>query len=91
MTTSKDYIAHRLFLVFADQIGQKKLSLSQYYSMFHLGAESEMNSLVGFRFYPTDEEIMRLLKMKRLDPGFSVRTIKEIDFYSFEPWELPCK
>ncbi|KAK9187722.1 hypothetical protein WN944_019120 [Citrus x changshan-huyou] len=49
-----------------------------------------MNSLVGFRFYPTDEEIICLLKMKRLDPGFSVRTIKEIDFYGFEPWELPC-
>ncbi|KAH9769809.1 hypothetical protein KPL71_012146 [Citrus sinensis] len=58
--------------------------------MFHLGADSEMNSLVGFRFYPTDEEIIRLLKKKRLDPAFFVHTIKEIDFYSFEPWELPC-
>ena len=51
-----------------------------------------MDSLVGFRFHPTDEEIILLLTMKRRDPaGFSVRTIKEIDLYSFEPWELPCK
>uniref|UniRef100_A0A1S8AC70 NAC domain containing protein n=1 Tax=Citrus limon TaxID=2708 RepID=A0A1S8AC70_CITLI len=50
-----------------------------------------MDSLVGFRFYPTDEQIILLLTMKRRDPaGFSVRTIKEIDLYSFEPWELPC-
>ncbi|KAL9419628.1 hypothetical protein AB3S75_037405 [Citrus x aurantiifolia] len=50
-----------------------------------------MDSLVGFRFHPTDEEIILLLTMKRRDPaGFSVRTIKEIDLYSFEPWELPC-
>ncbi|KAH9705290.1 NAC domain-containing protein [Citrus sinensis] len=49
-----------------------------------------MDSLVGFRFHPTDEEIILLLTMKRRDPaGFSVRTIKEIDLYSFEPWELP--
>ncbi|KAH9705283.1 NAC domain-containing protein 100 [Citrus sinensis] len=48
-----------------------------------------MDSLVGFRFHPTDEEIILLLTLKRFDPGFSVRTIKEIDLYSFEPWELP--
>ncbi|KAH9668824.1 NAC domain-containing protein 40 [Citrus sinensis] len=48
-----------------------------------------MDSLVGFRFKPTNEEIIRLLKKKRLDPDFSVHTIKEIDFYSFDPWDLP--
>ncbi|KAH9717381.1 NAC domain-containing protein 40 [Citrus sinensis] len=48
-----------------------------------------MDSLVGFRFKPTNEEIISLLKKKRLDPGFSVHTIKEIDFYSFDPWDLP--
>ncbi|KAK9230177.1 hypothetical protein WN944_023144 [Citrus x changshan-huyou] len=41
------------------------------------------------RFKPTNEEIISLLKKKRLDPGFSVHTIKEIDFYSFDPWDLP--
>ncbi|KAJ4708998.1 NAC domain containing protein [Melia azedarach] len=51
--------------------------------------EMETDSLVGFRFKPTDEEIIFLLKMKRLDPDFSVQTIKEIDFYNFDPWELP--
>lgn len=57
--------------------------------MFLQGAETEVDSLVGIRFHPRDEEIILLLKMKRRDPRFSVRTIKEIDFYSFEPWELP--
>ncbi|KAJ4708996.1 NAC domain containing protein [Melia azedarach] len=51
--------------------------------------EMETDSLVGFRFKPTDEEIILLLKKKRLDPDFSVQTIKEIDFNSFDPWELP--
>lgn len=64
------------------------LTLNQ---MFLQGVETEVDSLVGIRFHPRDEEIIFLLKMKRRDPRFSVRTIKEIDFYSFEPWELPCK
>ncbi|GAY49682.1 hypothetical protein CUMW_121010 [Citrus unshiu] len=48
-----------------------------------------MGSLTGIGFRPLDEEIIDLLKKKRLDPGSSVQTIKEIDFYSFDPWELP--
>lgn len=43
---------------------------------------------MGFRFKPTNEEIISLLKKKRLDPGFSVHTIREIDFYSFDPEDL---
>ena len=50
-----------------------------------------MGSLTGIGFRPLDEEIIDLLKKKRLDPGSSVQTIKEIDFYSFDPWELPGK
>ena len=50
-----------------------------------------MDSLVGFRFKPTNEEIISLQKKKMLDPDFSVHTIKEIDFYSFDPWDLPRK
>ncbi|XP_044487601.1 NAC domain-containing protein 89-like isoform X2 [Mangifera indica] len=40
-------------------------------------------------FRPTDEEIIRLLEQKRLDPDFSVHTISEINIYDFEPSELP--
>ncbi|GAY49676.1 hypothetical protein CUMW_120950 [Citrus unshiu] len=47
-----------------------------------------MDSLTGIGFRPLDEEIIDLLKKKRLDRGFSVETIKEIDFYSFDPWDL---
>ncbi|KAL9422640.1 hypothetical protein AB3S75_034840 [Citrus x aurantiifolia] len=48
-----------------------------------------MGSLTGIGFRLLDEEIIDLLKKKRLDPGPSVQTIKEIDCYSFDPWELP--
>ncbi|KAJ0105323.1 hypothetical protein Patl1_17934 [Pistacia atlantica] len=48
-----------------------------------------MDFVVGFRFYPTDEEIIRLLKQKRLDPDFSVQAISETNIYDFEPFELP--
>lgn len=50
-----------------------------------------MDSLTGIGFRPLDEEIIDLLKKKRLDRGFSVETIKEIDFYSFDPWDLAGK
>ncbi|GMN42726.1 hypothetical protein TIFTF001_011941 [Ficus carica] len=48
---------------------------------------------VGFRFHPTDEELITYyLKPKLLgtDPDVD-RVIAEVDFYKFEPWELPSK
>ncbi|KAJ0105326.1 hypothetical protein Patl1_17937 [Pistacia atlantica] len=47
-----------------------------------------MDVLVGFRFHPTDEEIIRFLEKKRLDPDFSVHAITETNIYDFEPGEL---
>ncbi|XP_054779002.1 NAC domain-containing protein 92-like [Prosopis cineraria] len=44
----------------------------------------------GFRFHPTDEElILHYLSPKALDPSFSAAPIAHADFNSSDPWDLP--
>ncbi|CAN8259227.1 unnamed protein product [Cochlearia groenlandica] len=44
----------------------------------------------GFRFYPTDEELMvEYLCKKAAGYGFSLQLIAEIDLYEFDAWVLP--
>ncbi|KAG6490597.1 hypothetical protein ZIOFF_051897 [Zingiber officinale] len=46
----------------------------------------------GFRFHPTDEEIItHYLMPKAIDTSFSSRAMGEVDLYKCEPWELPSK
>lgn len=46
----------------------------------------------GFRFYPTDEELMvQYLCRKAAGYDFSLQLIAEIDLYKFDPWVLPSK
>ncbi|KAI3898196.1 hypothetical protein MKX03_017622 [Papaver bracteatum] len=46
----------------------------------------------GFRFHPTDEElVVHYLKKKASASPLPVRIIAEIDLYKFDPWELPGK
>ncbi|EOA38314.1 hypothetical protein CARUB_v10009816mg [Capsella rubella] len=46
----------------------------------------------GFRFYPTDEELMvQYLCKKAAGCDFSLQLIAEIDLYKFDPWVLPSK
>ncbi|KAL1202502.1 NAC domain-containing protein 55 [Cardamine amara subsp. amara] len=46
----------------------------------------------GFRFYPTDEELMvEYLCRKAAGYDFSLQLIAEIDLYKFDPWILPSK
>ncbi|KAK7302740.1 hypothetical protein RJT34_13636 [Clitoria ternatea] len=46
----------------------------------------------GFRFHPTDEElIIHYLKRKADSAPLPVEIIAEIDLYKFDPWELPSK
>ncbi|KAL9439295.1 hypothetical protein AB3S75_024870 [Citrus x aurantiifolia] len=48
-----------------------------------------MESLMGFRFQPSNEQIICLLEKKRLNPRFLHHTIKDIDdICSLEPWDL---
>ncbi|CAG7882604.1 unnamed protein product [Brassica rapa] len=46
----------------------------------------------GFRFYPTDEELMvEYLCRKAAGHDFSLQLIAEIDLYKFDAWILPSK
>lgn len=46
----------------------------------------------GFRFHPTDEELItHYLKPKVFNTFFSATAIGEVDLNKVEPWDLPCK
>ncbi|KAK8643843.1 hypothetical protein V6N13_013120 [Hibiscus sabdariffa] len=46
----------------------------------------------GFRFYPTDEELLvQYLCRKVAGHHFPLQIIGEIDLYKFDPWVLPSK
>ncbi|GAB2214442.1 hypothetical protein Drorol1_Dr00018789 [Drosera rotundifolia] len=46
----------------------------------------------GFRFHPTDEElIVHYLKNQAMSRPCPVAIIPEVDLYKFDPWELPEK
>ncbi|KAE9585213.1 hypothetical protein Lal_00018321 [Lupinus albus] len=53
---------------------------------------SELSLPPGFRFYPTDEELLvQYLCRKVAGHNFSLQIIAEIDLYKFDPWVLPSK
>jgi hypothetical protein len=44
----------------------------------------------GFRFHPTDEELITYyLRRKIADGRFTARAIAEVDLNKSEPWDLP--
>ncbi|EOA38054.1 hypothetical protein CARUB_v10009524mg, partial [Capsella rubella] len=46
----------------------------------------------GFRFHPTDEElVIHYLKRKADSVPLPVSIIADVDLYKFDPWELPAK
>ncbi|MCO5575226.1 hypothetical protein L7F22_029024 [Adiantum nelumboides] len=46
----------------------------------------------GFRFHPTDEELVTHYLAKKIEnPSFACRAVVEADLNKFEPWELPGK
>ncbi|XP_028753643.1 NAC domain-containing protein 100-like [Neltuma alba] len=54
--------------------------------------EEKMNLPPGFRFHPTDEELIsQYLYKKVTDSNFSARAIGEVDLNRSEPWDLPWK
>ncbi|GMJ10205.1 hypothetical protein HRI_004689700 [Hibiscus trionum] len=53
---------------------------------------SQLSLPPGFRFYPTDEElVVQYLCRKVAGHHFSLQVIGEIDLYKFDPWVLPSK
>ncbi|BAH94065.1 Os07g0683200 [Oryza sativa Japonica Group] len=46
----------------------------------------------GFRFHPTDEElILHYLRSRATAGQCPVPIIADVDIYKFDPWDLPCK
>ncbi|CAN1304675.1 NAC transcription factor 25 [Linum perenne] len=53
-------------------------------------SSSDIHLPPGFRFYPTDEElIVQYLKNRIRSSPLPASIIAEIDLYKFDPWELP--
>jgi hypothetical protein len=53
-------------------------------------AEAELNLPAGFRFHPTDDELVEhYLCRKAAGQRLPVSIIAELDLYRFDPWELP--
>ncbi|KAF7820196.1 NAC domain-containing protein 78-like [Senna tora] len=57
-----------------------------------MGRHSSASLSPGFRFHPTDEELVRYyLRRKVSGKSFRFDPIAVIDIYKSEPWDLPCK
>lgn len=53
---------------------------------------SQLHLPPGFRFYPTDEElVVHYLCKKAASEPFAVPIIAEVELYKFDPWDLPAK
>jgi hypothetical protein len=53
-------------------------------------AEAELNLPPGFRFHPTDEELVaHYLCARAAGRAPPVPIIAELDLYRFDPWDLP--
>uniref|UniRef100_A0A0E0ELV8 NAC domain-containing protein n=1 Tax=Oryza meridionalis TaxID=40149 RepID=A0A0E0ELV8_9ORYZ len=54
--------------------------------------EEEQRLPAGFRFFPTDEELVTYyLARKAMDATFTSAAIRDVDLYSSDPWHLPFK
>ncbi|PQQ06672.1 NAC domain-containing protein 45-like isoform X2 [Prunus yedoensis var. nudiflora] len=53
--------------------------------------EGDLSLPVGFRFRPTDEELVNYYLKNKLEGSHAENIIDEIDILKFEPWDLPDK
>ncbi|XP_008783580.1 NAC domain-containing protein 92-like [Phoenix dactylifera] len=54
--------------------------------------QEHMDLPPGFRFHPTDEELItHYLSKKVMDANFNARAIGEVDLNKWEPWDLPWR
>lgn len=52
--------------------------------------EAEDVVLPGFRFHPTDEELVGFYLRRKVEKKpLSIEIIKQIDIYKYDPWDLP--
>ena len=55
-----------------------------------MGRDSATSLAPGFRFHPTDEELVSYyLKRKVSGKPFRFDAISDVDIYKSEPWDLP--
>lgn len=48
--------------------------------------------LPGFRFHPTDEELVGFYLRRKVEKKpISIEIIKQADIYKYDPWDLPSK
>ncbi|MQL93943.1 hypothetical protein Taro_026597, partial [Colocasia esculenta] len=60
--------------------------------LFLEGRMGEVSLPPGFRFHPTDEELVGYYLKRKVDrQEIELEVIPEIDLYKFDPWELPDK
>ena len=51
---------------------------------------SQLSLPPGFRFFPTDEELLvQYLCRKVAGHHFPLQIIGDVDLYKFDPWDLP--
>jgi len=54
------------------------------------GSIAQLQLPPGFRFHPTDEElVLHYLRHKADSQVFPIPVIAEVDLYKFDPWDLP--
>ncbi|CAN6721327.1 unnamed protein product [Malus baccata var. baccata] len=77
----------------AKQAGRKGKTLKGNLSDLHImTAEPKEELPPGFRFHPTDEELITFCLMNKInDATFTGRAIADVDLNKCEPWELPAK
>ncbi|KAL5995037.1 hypothetical protein ACLOJK_025095 [Asimina triloba] len=76
---------------FPDQISQVQPSRRRSMER-RRDAEAELNLPPGFRFHPTDEElVVHYLCRKVMHQHLPVPIIAEVDLYKYDPWQLPEK
>ncbi|CAI9757554.1 unnamed protein product [Fraxinus pennsylvanica] len=61
-------------------------------SLGFVKGDDQLDLPAGFRFHPTDEELItHYLSKKVVESNFSAIAIGEVDMNKIEPWELPGK
>lgn len=55
-----------------------------------VGVDDEEGPLPGFRFHPTDEELVSFYLKRKVEKRrpLSIEIIKQVDIYKHDPWDL---
>ncbi|KAF9589849.1 hypothetical protein IFM89_028784 [Coptis chinensis] len=66
------------------------MELEKMKSSQDMNKDDDSILLPGFRFHPTDEELVGFYLRRKVDKKpLSIELIKQIDIYKYDPWDLP--